>query len=119
MGCYRSRSSPAWMETTSFELPFSRPPSSSTVSNVIHEATGTTPVGEFVAQQAAASFKTGLFCLFILKSTDHHKNMGNATNEKRVQPRSKNPELQVDVTLLHGAGAHTGRNDTCAQQADA
>lgn len=44
--------------------------------------------------------------------------MGNATKEKRVQPRPKNPELWVDVSLcLHGAGARTGRDDACALRA--
>ena len=36
-----------------------------------------------------------LFLFFSLKSTDHHKNPGNATKEKtNVQLRSKNPELR-------------------------
>lgn len=43
-----------------------------------------TLLGERVAQQAAAPFKTGSFRLFILKSTDHHqKKKQNKTNGKR------------------------------------
>lgn len=105
----------AWKETA-LRAPLPPVPSSPLKSTETQHKGNSTLLGERVAQQAAAPFKTGSFRLFILKSTDHHqkknenrtKQMGNATKEKRVQPRPKNPELWVDVSLcLHGAGART------------